>query len=489
MPIRASIVAAALVGACLAAFVVTALAFASASRSSALVTLQIAPRGLGAVSVQPADKNLVGECTDNQGEGSCSLTYDRGQHVTLTASSDAGRTLASWSDPDCPGTGNCSLSLDDDTTSIVALFNPLRLGVILSSFDAGVVTMDPAGTPCGDEAPGNADACSEFAPGTQVKVTVAANAGHTFKSWNPGCEPTNATTCTVTVTDEPTWVGARFDDDDAPQLPTTISVQFQLKRGGTGTGRVSGTNLDCGTACSREFGYGKTVTLTAAPDQGSVFSGWNGVCAKTQLTCTFPVGPITSIKAVFDHDTSPPSSPGSLAIGTTTRTGIQISWTAATDNVAVAGYRAYLNDATAGDTGDTTYTYANLACGRRYTLSVDAADAVGNRSPRASIAGSTQPCRLAARVAGVRIVRRGGARAVVVALRVNRPTAAQLTLARQRLVVARGRYTVKPGTNALRLAVARRLKRGSYRLKITLVNPDGGTLALPSRGILLPGPK
>ena len=55
--------------------------------------------------------------------------------------------------------------------------------------------------------------------------------------------------------------------------------------------------------------------------------------------------------------------------------------------------------------------------------------------------------------------------------------------------MARGRYTVKPGTNVLRLAIPRRLRSGPYRLKITLVDPDGGLLVLPARAILLPRPK
>ncbi len=491
MSVRPLVVAAALVGAFLAALLVAALAFASGHRASAEVTLQIAPRGLGTVSVTPPDNNDFSECTANHDSDSCTLTYDRGDHVKLTASSDQGRVLSSWSTPDCPVPGDCTLSLDDDTTSIVAVFNPLRLGVQLSSDGAGTVSADPAGKECPeDQRPGDAAYCFEFAPGTTVKLTVK-NAGGTFDRWNPGCEPTNATTCTITVNDETTWAGAHFvgDDADLPQLPTTISVQFQLKRGGSGSGRVSASDLDCGTVCSRQYGYGKSLTLTAAPDRGSVFSGWNGVCSKTQTSCTFPVGPITSIRAVFDRDTSPPSSPGGLKLIAATRKDLQIGWSPSTDNVAVAGYRLYLNDATAGDTTDTTYAFANLVCGRRYTLAVDAADAVGNRSARASISAATQPCPLAARVAGVGIERGGHARRILVKLRVNRPTSVLLALASQRTVVARGRYAVTPGTNNVRLTVARRLKGGAYRLKITLVNPDGGTLVLPTRAILLPRPK
>jgi hypothetical protein len=36
--------------------------------------------------------------------------------------------------------------------------------------------------------------------------------------------------------------------------------------------------------------------------------------------------------------------------------------------------------------------------------------------------------------------------------------------------------------------VPKKVPRGAYRLATTLVNPDGGTLALPGRGVLLPKP-
>jgi hypothetical protein len=120
---------------------------------------------------------------------------------------------------------------------------------------------------------------------------------------------------------------------------------------------------------------------------------------------------------------------------------------------------------------------------------VDAADGNGNRSPRTTITAPTQSCPLAARLAGVGIARQGGARQLVLKLRVNRPTSALVALARLRTVVAHGRYGVKPGTNVLRLAIPRRVTGGSYRLKVTLVNPDGGLVVLPGRAILLPRPK
>ena len=119
---------------------------------------------------------------------------------------------------------------------------------------------------------------------------------------------------------------------------------------------------------------------------------------------------------------------------------------------------------------------------------VDAVDGVGNRSQRASVTTQTRPCALAARLAGVGVGRAGGVRTVVVSVRVNRATTARLRLLRGGRQVLTARFSVVPGTNRLRLRVPRRIPQGPYRLATSVVNPDGGTLALPGRGVLLPRP-
>lgn len=280
----------------------------------------------------------------------------------------------------------------------------------------------------------------------------------------------------------------RFGDDDPPQLATTVSVEFKLRRVGNGSGRVTASKLDCGTVCSASYGFGKSIALTAKPDEGSLFDGWNGVCAKTQTTCTFPAGPITSIRASFTRDAVAPTAPGAPLIGARTRTSVAVAWTASTDNVAVVGYRLYVNDTPAGETQGTEYTLQGLKCGLTYTVAVDAVDALGNRSQRASTAVQTRPCALSARLAGVGVRRVGGSRALVLGLGVNRVTTVRFELLRGGRTMATGRFRAKAGTNTLCWRLPRTLPRGPYRLATTLVNPDGGTLALPGRGVLLPRP-
>jgi hypothetical protein len=482
-------VAAALLGAAFTALAVVALAAGAGERTAAIVELQLAPRGPGVVSASPAGVDLddgnaavTAPCNENDDDDSCRWGYEQGTSVTLSATADSGKSFVGWSTPDCPGTGSCTVTVAD-VTSIVAIFSPLKLAVRYSgNGDGGTVTIDRPANTCSH---GGADACFELAPHSEVRLTATPAAGHTFREWNPGCEPTNAPTCTIRVNDQPTWAGVRFDDDEAPQLPTRVKVQFRLAKTGNGGGQVTASNIDCGGQCTAKYDYGQTLSLTARADNGSLFDGWNGVCSKTQTTCQFPVGPITSIKAQFVRDAAPPTVPGELAIRSRTRTSIAVGWTASTDTTGVGGYRVYLNGTAAGDTTTTQYTFANLKCGRSYAIAVDAVDSGGNRSPQATLAAATRPCALAARVAGLGVAYTGRNRAIVLKLRVNRATTARLRLLRSGRVVVRAAPRVRPGTNTLRLRVPRGAPAGVYRVAVALVNPDGGTLTLPGRNVLL----
>ena len=86
-------------------------------------------------------------------------------------------------------------------------------------------------------------------------------------------------------------------------------------------------------------------------------------------------------------DGQPPTVPAGLTAGTITATSVQLSWTAATDNVGVAGYDAFRNGVAAGSSGGTSITVGGLTPATAYTFTVKARDAAGNVS--AASAGLT----------------------------------------------------------------------------------------------------
>jgi hypothetical protein len=504
------IVAAALLGAAATGLLVGSLAFSPSSRGAEpQVTLQIAPRApsaAGAVSVTsdtpgveldpPNEGQSVSACTDKSTEeSSCHWGFPRGTIVKLTAATgNTGYTFAGWSTPDCPDTDPCTLTLDDDYTSVAALFNPLLLGVRFSHPSEGDppadrhITSDPPGIDCKPtDDPTGEDCMHPFPPNTPVRLTAA---GANFTKWIGGtsgdfCEPVNATTCTIWVVDYTSWAAAIYGtNEEEPNLATTIKVQFQVRKGGDGSGRVTADNLDCGPQCSAEYTYGRRVTLTAQRSEGSAFGGWNGVCSRTQTSCTFSVGPLTRIRALFT-DAAAPSTPTGLKVTNATRSSVTIDWTASTDNVRVTGYRVYLEGASVADVTATGYTFGGVSCGRSYGVAIDAVDGAGNRSQRTTLRAATKACSLVVGLAGVRVVYARGSRTVAVGLRANRTTTARLTLSRKGRAMARRSYRVRPGTNLLRLPVRRSIRAGSYQLKIGIVDPDGGRTRVFTRRVRL----
>jgi chitodextrinase len=68
---------------------------------------------------------------------------------------------------------------------------------------------------------------------------------------------------------------------------------------------------------------------------------------------------------------------------------IDLSWSAATDNVAVTGYRVMRNGSQVGTTAGMTYIDVGLTPSTTYTYAVVAIDAAGNASPVSSPASAT----------------------------------------------------------------------------------------------------
>jgi len=79
-------------------------------------------------------------------------------------------------------------------------------------------------------------------------------------------------------------------------------------------------------------------------------------------------------------DTQAPSAPTNLVASNVTQTTVDLSWTAATDNVGVTGYDVYKNGVLLGSTTSNSAQITGLTANTNYTFYVKAKDAAGNIS-------------------------------------------------------------------------------------------------------------
>jgi len=80
-------------------------------------------------------------------------------------------------------------------------------------------------------------------------------------------------------------------------------------------------------------------------------------------------------------DASPPTTPSTLTASVVSASRVNLTWSAATDNVAVTGYRIYQNGTLLLSVGSvTSYQVSGLSASTTYTYHVDAVDAAGNAS-------------------------------------------------------------------------------------------------------------
>ena len=87
----------------------------------------------------------------------------------------------------------------------------------------------------------------------------------------------------------------------------------------------------------------------------------------------------TASVTTLTPDTTAPTAPTLTASGTTS-SSTNLSWSGATDNVAVTGYDVYKDGTLLGFTASTTYTVSGLTASTTYAFTVKAKDAAGNVS-------------------------------------------------------------------------------------------------------------
>lgn len=134
---------------------------------------------------------------------------------------------------------------------------------------------------------------------------------------------------------------------------------YDIYRGGTLITSTVGTSFtDSGLSVNSSYTY-----RVRAHDS----SGNNSAQSAPLNTSTLP-------------DTVDPGSPSNLLSPTQTTTSADLSWDAATDDVAVASYNVYRNGSLVTNTAATSYTDTGLHYNTHYTYTITAVDASSNQS-------------------------------------------------------------------------------------------------------------
>ncbi|MCB1918368.1 MAG: S8 family serine peptidase [Candidatus Competibacteraceae bacterium] len=122
--------------------------------------------------------------------------------------------------------------------------------------------------------------------------------------------------------------------DNVIAIANSVS-SLVVTRTGTGAGKVSSNpvGIDCGSQCNVNFPTGAVVTLTAVPDPGSTFIGWNGDCAASAGSCLITLDTDRNATAIFSTTASAEVFPrnGVWPVGWTTPVTSSVDWSLASD--------------------------------------------------------------------------------------------------------------------------------------------------------------
>jgi uncharacterized repeat protein (TIGR02543 family) len=258
------------------------------------------PPGTGTIAVSVIGKGRVTSDPDGitcgDGKKSCSRTFSGGGEELTANETDDDWHFDAWSDWDvttdsagpCDGNGGTCAVTGNDNRQITANFvgpSASTRTLSVSFAGPGTVTGGNQEVECGSAA----SDCSWSAPdGSVLAVFETPDSSSVFSGWSGDCGG-GGIACTV-----------ELDGNRSVNATWTTASAATLTANVTGSGTITGGGLDCPSTCSATKEINSSVTLTATPSSGYVFSSWTGACASsTATTCTFTMTADTAVTATF----------------------------------------------------------------------------------------------------------------------------------------------------------------------------------------------
>ena len=185
--------------------------------------------------------------------------------------------------------------------------------------------------------------------------------------------PLTATTVDATAPSVPSNLQGAAASTSRIDLTWTASTDnvgvtgYRVYRNGSQVGTTASTSYsDAGLSEYTSYSY----TVAAYDASGNVSSQCGAV-------------------AVSTLDGTAPSVPADLQATVVSTSRIDLTWTASTDNVGVAGYRVYRDGSLVASPAGTSYSDTGLSAGTTYSYRVAAYDAAGNASAQSGAVNAT----------------------------------------------------------------------------------------------------
>ena len=205
------------------------------------------------------------------------VSIEANSTVNLVATPSSGYRFTGWT------SSNGDVAFADPSSASTTFTMPADDVTVTANFEQYyTITVNAS-------AGGTVDGGGDYAAGSSVTLKATANSGYRFVGWMEGDQTVSTDTTYAFPANSNRSLNAQFEK--------VYTVTVNASGGGTATG--GGT-----------YAEGDTVTLTATPDSGYHFDGWNIVSGTVTIQnnqFNMPAGNV-EIQAIFDRNSSGGSS-------------------------------------------------------------------------------------------------------------------------------------------------------------------------------------
>ncbi|SDR83624.1 Por secretion system C-terminal sorting domain-containing protein [Polaribacter sp. KT25b] len=192
------------------------------------------------------------------------------------------------------------------------------------------------------------------------------------------------------TTAEDRWGLYSGSDTEAPTTPTNVTLS-----------NINLTSIDISWTASTDnvqvSGYNVYVNDVLTAQTSNTSTTINNLNTNTTYSFTVTARDIinniseasTAVNGTTLQDTEAPTTPTNIVISNTSDSSFKVSWSASTDNNAVAGYEVYIDGNLIASTTDLFYTVTGLNTSTTYAVEVLAKDIDNNKSSKSATVNTT----------------------------------------------------------------------------------------------------